>query len=91
MDEREARLVNQVSTLFHNANLKKPVNVASVMPSCSMPMSSTPKIVDFPYGMLMNFPKGQVGPSAGVVGTNPLSLHSTYTTPTTIIPQTHNV
>jgi hypothetical protein len=48
MDEREARLVNQVSTLFHNANLKKPVNVASVMPSCPMPMSSTPKTVDFP-------------------------------------------
>jgi hypothetical protein len=67
MDEREARLVNQVSTLFHNANLKKPVNVASVMPSCPMSLSSTPKTVDFPYGMLINFRKVQVGPSAHVV------------------------
>lgn len=33
-EEQDAKLVTRVSTLFHNANLKKLVGVASVVPSC---------------------------------------------------------
>jgi hypothetical protein len=37
--------------------------------------------------MPMNFPKGQVGPSTGVVGTNAIVVHPTYTNPIASVPQ----
>ena len=46
--------------------------------------------MDFPYGMLMNYPKGQVGPLVGVVGTN-VVINPTYGNPITSVPQSCSV
>ena len=62
-----------------------------VFPSSSVVVSSASKTTNFPYGMPMNYPKGQVGPSIGVVGTNAVVIHPTYTNPTTSVPQTYDV
>jgi hypothetical protein len=62
-DEWNQKLYERVATMH---------NYAFATPSCSATMSSAPKTMDLPYGMLMNYPKGQLGPSAGFVGTNAL-------------------
>jgi hypothetical protein len=50
--------------------LKKIHQFYTLMPSDPIAVSSALKTTNFPYGMPMNFPKGQVGASTGVVGTN---------------------
>lgn len=86
LEDQDAKLLNHFSSIHHNANFTKPVNVEPVMPSRSMLVSSALKPMDFPYGMLMNYPKGQGGPSAGLVGTNAIVVNPTYTSPMTSVP-----
>lgn len=91
MEDREAEWINRFNTMQSNANLKKHVEPMLVFPSSSVVVSSASKTTNFPYGMPMNYPKGQVGPSIGVVGTNAMVIHPTYTNPTTSVPQTYDV
>jgi len=57
------------------------------MPSDSIAVSSALKTTNFPYGMPMNLPKGQVGPSTGVVGANAIVVHPIYTNTIASVPQ----
>lgn len=91
MEERVVMLIDGFYTMQNNANLKKPIDTTPIAPSGPIPVSSTPKIFDFPYGMPMNYPKGQVGPYVGVVGTNAIVVHPTYTNPIASVSQIHNV
>lgn len=78
--------------MHRNFDLKKLFDLALVIPSGSIHRCHRllrPHI--FPYSMPMNFQKGQVGPSIGVVGTNAMIIHPTYTNPITSVPQVHNV
>jgi hypothetical protein len=61
------------------------------MPSCPILVSSSSKPMGFSYVMVNNFPKGQVGPLASVVGTSALVINPAYTTPITSLPQTYNM
>lgn len=88
MEDQAAKLINEFNNIQRYANLKKSVNVKTTIPSYSLPVSLAPKTIQFPYGMLMNVPKSQVGPSAVVVGSNALIANATYTTPITSVPQT---
>jgi hypothetical protein len=52
--------------------------------------STTSKPIDYPYGMLMNASKGQIGSSA-FMGTNAMISHPVYTVPITSVPQTTKI
>ena len=41
----------------HNADLKNLIGHTLVLPSGPIPVSYAPKIIDFPYGMPINYPK----------------------------------
>jgi hypothetical protein len=43
----EAEFINRFTTMQHNADLKKPIHYAPVIPSGSTPVSSAPKTTDF--------------------------------------------
>jgi hypothetical protein len=79
-----------MNTIEHNASLKKPIESEIVVPNYSLLAPSASKPIDYPYGMLMNASKGQIGSSA-FVGTNSMINHPVYTAPITSVPQTTKI
>jgi hypothetical protein len=86
----EAKIINQMNTIEHNASLKKPIESEIAIPSCSLPAPSASKPIEYPYCMPMNASKGQIGSSA-FVGTNAMITHLVYTAPITSVPQMANI
>jgi len=64
LEAREARIINPMDVIQHNASFKKAIESEIAVPSCPLPTPSGPETVDFPYGRPMNVTKGQVGSSA---------------------------
>lgn len=63
---QEVDIINRINNIQHTTSFKKPVNTESIVSSCPLPAPSAPRTIDFPYGIMMNAPKGQVGSSAAV-------------------------
>jgi hypothetical protein len=90
LEAREAKIINRMNTIEHNASLKKLIESEIIIPSCSLPTPSASKPIDYPYGMPMNASKGQIG-SLAFVGTNAMIAHPVYAAPITSVPQMANI
>jgi hypothetical protein len=89
LEAQEAKIINRMNTIEHNASLKKSIESEIAVTSCSLPAPSATKPIDYPYGMPMNASKGQFGSS--FVGTNAMIVNPMYTAPITSVPQTTNI
>jgi hypothetical protein len=58
LEAQEAKIINRMNTIEHNARVKKPIESKIAIPSCSLPAPSASKPINYPYGMPMNASKG---------------------------------
>jgi hypothetical protein len=58
LEAQEAKIINRMNTIEHNATVKKPIESEIAISSCSLPAPSASKPINYPYGMPMNASKG---------------------------------